>query len=73
MQNLEYDAYQAAIEWDEDVNAKEAAAALRAEKLAAKEARKQAAAARLIGGKNSSDEVASEVNGTTSDRSNSTK
>ena len=59
MQNLEYDAYQAAIEWDEDVKAKEAAAALRAEKLAAKEARKQAAAARLIGGKNSSDEVAS--------------
>lgn len=60
MQNLEYDAYQAAIEWEEDVNAKEAAAAIRAEKLAAKEARKQASAARLIGGKNSSDEVASD-------------
>lgn len=61
MQNLEYDAYQAAIEWDEDVKAKEAAAAIRAEKLAAKEARKQAAAARQLGGKNISDEVASEA------------
>lgn len=62
MQNLEYDAYQAAIEWDEDVKAKEAAAAIRAEKLAAKEARKQAAAARQLGGKNISDEVAADAN-----------
>ena len=44
MQSLEYDAYQASLDWEEDVNRKAAAAAERARREAAKAARKQAAA-----------------------------
>lgn len=44
MQSLEYDAYQASLDWEEDVSRKAAAAAERARREAAKAARKQAAA-----------------------------
>lgn len=42
MENLEYDAYQASLDWETDVAAKQAAAEERARRAAAKEARKQA-------------------------------